>query len=147
MEVPQIVWIAGGAAALAAVMMYVFSLLRLRKASLTHPESPDQKPEWMETTPPLETVTATQADGAGIRPYDHDDGERLAAPFAEQIEDIVRARLSADPALAAMDVDLGTASDGGLEIWVDGACYTDVDALPDERLRQVFRQAIEEWDA
>jgi len=147
MEVPEIVWIAGGAAALAAVMMYVFSLLRTRKVNLTRPESPDQKPEWMGTTPPLETVAATQADGEGIRLYDHDAGERLAAPFAEQIEDIIRARLSADPALAAMDVDLGTAPDGGLELWVDGVRYTDVNALPDEQLRQTFSQAIEEWDA
>ena len=135
MEVPEIVWIAGGVAVLAVVVMYVFSLLRMRKANLTRPESPDRKPEWMGTTPPLEAVTATQADD-----------ERLASPFAEQIEDIVRARLSADSALAAMDVDLGTAPDGGLEIWVDGARYTDISALPDERLRQVFRQAVEEWD-
>ncbi|HEY72170.1 MAG: hypothetical protein DRJ03_22495 [Chloroflexi bacterium] len=147
MENSGITWIAGGAAVLAAIVIYVFFFLRARKVNLTRPESPDQKPEWMGTTPPPETVAAAQVDGEGIGLYDHDAGERLAAPFAEQIEDIIRARLSADPALAAIDVDLGTAPDGGLEIWVDGARYTDINALPDERLRQVFRQAIEEWDA
>lgn len=101
----------------------------------------------MRGTLPPETVAATQADGEGITLYDYDVGERVAAPFAEQIEDILRARLSADPALAAIDVDLGTAPDGGLEIWVDGVCYTDVNLLPDERLRQTFLQVVKEWDA
>ena len=105
-----------------------------------------QKPEWMRTTPPPETVAATRVDGERVALYDYDPGEKIAAPFAEQIEDILRAHLSADPALAAMDVDLGTAPDGGLEIWVDGECYTDVSLLPDERLRQAFRQAIERWE-
>lgn len=76
----------------------------------------------------------------------HDPGERVAAPFAEQIEDILRAILSADPALAALDVDLGTAPDGGLEIWVNGERHTDIDLIPDERLRQTIRQAIEKWE-
>ena len=44
-------------------------------------------------------------------------------------------------------VDLGTSPNGGLEIWVDGVRYTDVSLITDERLRQVFRQAVEEWDA
>ena len=78
--------------------------------------------------------------------YDYDAGEQVAAPFAEQVEDIIPARLSADPALTAMEVDLGTAPDGGLEIWVNGVRYTDANLLPDERLRRVF-QAIEEWSA
>jgi hypothetical protein len=101
----------------------------------------------MGTTPPPETTAAPQADDEGIALYDHDEGEKVAAPFAEQIEDILRACLSADPALAAMDVDLGTAPGGGLEIWVDGELYTDVSLLSDGRLRQVFRQAVEEWNA
>ncbi len=147
MEIPETVWIAGGAALLAAIVVYVLYLLRTRQVDLVHPESPDQKPEWMRTNPPPETVAATQADGEGVALYDHDVGERLAAPFAEQIEDIIRARLGADPALAAMDVDLGTSPDGGLEIWVNGALYTDVNALPDARLRQIIRQAVEEWNA
>jgi len=147
MKVPDAAWIAGIVAILVVIGVWALFAWRTRKINLVRPESPDQKPEWMGTTSPPETIAATLADGEGIMPYDYDAGERVAAPFAEQIEDIIRARLSADPAMAAMDVDLGTAPDGGLEIWVDGVRYTDVNLLPDERLRQVFGQAVEEWNA
>lgn len=63
-------------------------------------------------------------------------------PFAEQVEDVLRARLQSDPALPALNVDLGTAPDGGLEIWVNGERYTDINLLPDERLRRVFQEVI-----
>ena len=147
MEIPEAVWIAGIVALLVVVGVYVWFVWRTRQVNLVRSKSPGQKPEWMRTTPPPETIAATQADGEGIVLYDYDAGERVSAPFAEQVEDIIHARLSADPALAAMEVDLGTAPDGGLEIWVDGVRYTDANLLPDERLRQVFRQAVEEWNA
>jgi hypothetical protein len=146
MEIPQEVWIVGGVAVLAVVVTYVLFALRSRRINLTRPKSPDQKPEWMRTTPPPETIAATQADNEGITLYDYDPGEKVAASFAEQIEDVLRAALRADPALAAMDVDLGTAPGGGLEIWVNGERYTDIDLLPDGRLRQAVRQAVERWE-
>jgi hypothetical protein len=146
MEIPAVVWIAGGTATLVVIAVCVLLVLRLRRVNLTHSQSPDQKPEWMGTTPPVETIAATQADGESVMLYDYDPDEEVAAPFAEQIEDILRARMSVDPTLAAIDVDLGTTSEGGLEIWVDGKRYTDVNFLPDERLRQAFRQAIERWE-
>jgi hypothetical protein len=146
MEIPQAVWIVGGLAVIAVVVTYVLFVLRSRRINLTRPESPDQKPEWMRTTPPLETVAATRADDEGITLYDYDPGEKVAASFAEQIEDVLRASLNADPALAAMDVDLGTGPGGGLEIWVNGECYTAIDLLPDGRLREAIRRAIARWE-
>ncbi len=146
MEIPEIVWIAGSVVVLVVVVTYALLILHSRRINLTRSQSPDHKPEWMRTTSPPETIAATQAGGEGIALYDYDAGGHVAAPFAEQIEDILRACLSADPALAAMDVDLGTAPDGGLEIWVDGECYTDINLLPDERLRRAIRQAVERWE-
>ncbi len=142
----QIIWIACGVAVLAAAIIYLFFLSRTRKVNLNQPPEPGQKPEWMRTTPPPETVAATRADGEGITLYDYDPGERLAAPFAEQIEDIIHARIKADPALAGTDVDLGTAPDGGLEIWVDGQLYTEIALIPNERLRQTIQGAVEKWN-
>jgi hypothetical protein len=146
MYIPTVVWIAGGITVLVVVAVVVLFIVLARRVNLTRSGSPDQKPEWMRTTPPPETVAATQEDGRGIALYDYDRGEKVAAPFAEQIEDVLRARLKSDPALAAIDVDLGTAPDGGLEIWVNGERYTDVNLLPDERLRQAFREATREWE-
>jgi len=144
-EIPIIVWIAGSASVVVIVVVYAIFVLQRRHVDLTHSESPDQKPEWIRTTPPSETVAATLADGEGVGLYDHDPGEKLAAAFVEQIEDIVRARLGEDPALLGVQVDFGTAPTGDLEIWVDGESYTDVDDVPDERVREIIRQAVESW--
>jgi hypothetical protein len=116
---------------------------RTRKFDIT-PTS-DEKPEWMRTTPPKETVAATTAKGQGVGMYDNEEDEQLASPFAEQIEDILRSELAKDPELAALKVDLGTAKDGGLEIWVDGENYTDLETLPNERLRDAIRRASQKW--
>jgi hypothetical protein len=61
-------------------------------------------------------------------------------------EDIVRARLDEDPALAQIAVDFRTAPSGELEIRVDGESCLDVGAIPDGRLQEVIRQAIESWE-
>jgi hypothetical protein len=125
------------------VMLVVWLLLlrTSRRVNLTRtPEG--QKPEWMRTTPPPETMAATQAEGKGMALYDHDKGENLAAPFAEQIEDILKSQLSADPHLSSYNVDLGTAPDGGLEIRVDDKRYTSIEQVPDLRLREAITQAV-----
>jgi len=105
----------------------------------------ENKPEWMSSTPPKETVAATRADGEGVTLYDHDSGERLASPFAEQIEDILRAKLDSDP-FNKFEIDFGSAKDGSLEIWVNGKMYAGVDELPDEGLKQAFREAVQKWE-
>jgi hypothetical protein len=144
-EIPTIVWIAGGAAVIVIAVIYAIFVLQRRRVDLTHSKSSDQKPEWMRTTPPPETVAATQADGEGVALYDHDPGEALAPAFVEQIEDIVHARLSRDPALSGVKVDFGTAPTGELQIWVNGERYADVCDVPDERVREIIRQAVESW--
>jgi hypothetical protein len=145
-QIPLPVWIAGGAAILVLVVIYAIFVLQRRRVDLTHAKSPGQKPEWIKTMPPPETVAATQADGEGIGLYGYDVGERLAAAFVEQIEDIVHARLGEDPALAGIDVDFKTAPSGELEVWVNDKSYTDVKDIPDERLREVVQQAIASWE-
>jgi hypothetical protein len=128
----------------AVIVMLVIWLLLLRSArrvNLTRtPEG--QKPEWMRTTPPPETIAAAQSDGEGMALYDHKEGENEAAAFAEQIEDILQAQLSADPYLSSYKVDLGTGSDGGLEIRIGDQRYSDVKQIPDERLRAAIGQAV-----
>ena len=145
-KVPDFALIAGLAGGVVIIVALVLYFLRSRTINLTRAESPDEKPEWMQSTPQPETVAATQADGEGITVFDHDPGEALAAPFAEQIEDIIRAKLQADPVLSAMQIDLGTGPDGRLEIIVDGKTYTSIDELPDAKLQDVFREAIARWN-
>ena len=135
----------GGVALAVALVLFLAVLLRSRKVNLT--DSGEDQPEWRRETPPPETIAATKRDHQqGVSTFDHDAGERLAAPFAEQIEDILRAKLEKDPYLQQFNVDLGTSSDGSLEIWVNDQVYNEIEALPDDRLKQAFRQAIDQWN-
>ena len=93
------------------------------------------------------SAESPQGGNESIATFVHDEGEILAAPFAEQIEDILRAKIKADPALQKYEVDLGTGANQALEIWVDGKPYSSVDDLPDERLKEAFRAAVEKWNS
>jgi hypothetical protein len=145
MEVPITVWMAAGGVLIIFAAAFILLVVRARKVNITRTVE-GQKPNWMKTTPPQETIAATQAEGEGITLYNYDKGEKVAAPFAEQVEDIIRARLRAIPALASIEVDFGTFPDGRLEICVDGKSYSDVSQVPNAKLRQVIRGAIENWD-
>ncbi len=123
------------------VVIWVLLLRTSRQVNLTRtPEG--QKPDWMRSTPPAETTAATQAEGEGITLYNYDKGESLAAPFAEQIEDILRSQMSADPYLSSLNVDFGTGADGGLEITVGEKVYKAIEQIPDVRLREAINQAV-----
>ena len=139
-------WIAVGAVLVLAGAVVLRWAIRMRRVDLTTPPVPGEKPPWLATTPPPETVEATQADGEDGSLWDYDEGEQVAAPFAEQIEDVILARVAADPALSGYKLDLGTAADGSLEFWVDEQVYRSIDDLPDTRLRQTIRQAVEYWN-
>ena len=123
----------------------VLALVFMKSNEVQLTSKTEDKPEWMKSLPPKETVAATRADDEGVTLYDHDAGERLAAPFAEQIEDILRAKLDSDP-FNKFEIDFGSAKDGSLEIWVNGKMYASVDELPDEGLKKAFREAVEKWE-
>ena len=125
------------------VLGWFFS--RSNKVNLTETKA-NEKPEWMQSTPPKETLAATQAEGEGVTLFNLDAGEKLASPFAEQIEDILHSILSADPKLSTHKVDFGTASDGGLEIWVDGKAYSAIKDIPDEPVRAAIQHAIAKYN-
>ena len=137
------VLIIGGIAVLVVLALLVPLFVNTNKVNLL-PRT-DTKPEYMRQLPPEETVAATMADGEGITVFDFDKGEKLSAPFAEQIEDILRAKLEADPALKKYEIDFGTSDDHTLEIWVNGEKYVNINELPDEALKEAFRTSIRKW--
>jgi len=137
--------ILGGLMVLIALGLLAMVFIKSREVNLTG--ETEGKPEWMHVMPPEETVNAAMADGEGVTLYDHDEGEQLAAPFAEQIEDVLRAKLEQDPYLKTFQVDFGTAPDGGLDIWVNGAKYSGVANIPDDRLKQALLEAVKDWNS
>lgn len=135
-------FILGGIVVIVMAVALGWLFLRSNQVDLTGTQE-GQKPEWMRTTPPQETLTATQAEGEGITLFNEDAGEKLAAPFAEQIEDILKNLMASDPQLSGHTVDFGTAADGGLEVWVDGKSYREVKDIPEEPIRAAIQKAIE----
>lgn len=134
--------ILGGVVVLISVSLLMFMFKRANEVNLTG--KTNGKPEWMHSMPPQETLNATLADNEGVTIFNYDEGEKIAAPFAEQIEDILRAKLSSDP-FNKFDIDLGTADDGSLEFWVNGTKYESVKELPDEKLKKAFHEAVKKW--
>jgi hypothetical protein len=136
-------------AAIVGVVIIALLIPVFRKSNAVDLTSPtNEKPEYMRELPPAETMAKTLADGEGITIFDYEHGEKLAAPFAEQIEDIMRAKIQADPELAEMGyvIDFGADADHTLEIWVNDKKYKSISDLPDERLKQVMRESVRQWN-
>lgn len=140
-----LVLVTGALLILVGLGLLAFVFIKANQVNLT--EKTDTKPEWMHAMPPEETVKATLAEGEGVTLYNYDEGEKVASPFAEQIEDILRAKVENDPYLKSFKIDFGTADDGGLEIWVDGTKYDGVASLPDEKLKETLLQAVKDWNS
>ena len=62
------------------------------------------------------------------------------------LESIIQRLMAGDPIFAGQALDFGTLPDGSLEIWWGGQSYSSVEQLPDERLRALIGQAIEEFN-
>ena len=139
------VLVLGGVVILITVGALALMLIKSNQVNLAG--KTDDKPEWMRSNPPAETMAMTKAEGEGVTIYNHDEGEHLASPFAEQIEDILRAKLEADPALKNFKVDLGSSDDDGLEFWVNEKKYTSIDELPNEDLKKAVREAVKSWES
>ncbi len=144
--IPLVVLVVGAISIVVIIVVLALYFMKLPTINLTQAPSPDEKPVWMQTTPPPETIAATQADGEDITVFDYDPGEAVAAPFAEQIEDIINAELQADPTLSSYVVDLGTGPEGDLTINVNGVLYASIEDIPNEQLRQILQKAIERWE-
>ena len=136
-------------AAIVGAVIIALLIPVFRKANAVDLTSPtNEKPEYMRDLPPAETMAKTLADGEGITIFDYEHGERLASAFAEQIEDIMRAKIQADPELVEMGyaIDFGTDADHTLEVWVNEKKYKSISELPDERLKKAMRESVRQWN-
>jgi hypothetical protein len=133
-----------GISILAIILIFVVLFRITRNVNFTG--NTEEQPAWMRELPPAETLGALLRGGKKVTVFDYDEGEKLAAPFTEQIEDIFRAKIEADPDLNHYQIDLGSAPDGTLEIWVNDVKYANVNDLPDNRLKRAFREAVVRWN-
>ena len=133
-----------GVALVAIIVVFVFLFRNSNTVNMTG--TTEEKPDWIRETPPAETLGTLLAEGKKVTVFDYDEGEKVAAPFTEQIEDIFRAKIAADPDLNHFQVDLGSAPDGTLEFWVNDTKYANVNDLPDNKLKRAFRESVRQWN-
>lgn len=128
------------------VIIGIFVLLFRNSNTVNLTGNTEDQPDWMRETPPAETLGKLLAEGKKVTVFDLDDGEKVAAPFTEQIEDIFRAKIEVDPDLNHYKIDLGSAPDGTLEFWVNDVKYTNVNDLPNNKLKSAFRESVVKWN-
>ncbi|MBL8088694.1 MAG: hypothetical protein JNJ43_00085 [Anaerolineales bacterium] len=141
----SLIFVIAGIVVVVSVVLLALMFMRANQINLTG--KTDEKPEWMKSDPPHETIAATKAEGEGVTLFNYDEGEQVGSAFAEQIEDILRAKLEAHPNLKEYKIDIGTSDDLDLEYWVNGEKYASVESLPNEELKQVFLEAIKDWES
>jgi len=72
--------------------------------------------------------------------------ERFASLTGEQIEDQVRQRLKSYPDLTDVKIDFATGPDESLVIWINDRSHTDIEQIPDDRIRAAISEAVESFD-
>ena len=75
-----------------------------------------------------------------------DPNEQAASLVGEQIEEMVKQRLASYPDLADIKLDFATASDESLVVWVNDQSYSDIDQIPDERIRSAISEAVKTFN-
>ncbi|NIS83549.1 MAG: hypothetical protein GTO14_25880 [Anaerolineales bacterium] len=74
-------------------------------------------------------------------------GQEFAASLtSEQIEEMVKARLTEYPDLAEVGFDFATGDDGSLLICIGEMSYREVTEIPDARIRKAIEEAVEEFN-
>lgn len=95
----------------------------------------------IEEMPGADPGAMVEVDQATFEP-----GEEAASLIGEQIESMVRAKLVDDPDLADAALDFGTGPDGSLVIWFRGQKYVGIEQVPEPRLQQAIRSAVQAFN-
>jgi hypothetical protein len=72
--------------------------------------------------------------------------DKPAISIADQIEDLLQARIADDPAYEQRSIHIKPALDGGVRIEVDGTYYDGVGDVEDEAVRALLVAVVREWE-
>jgi hypothetical protein len=75
-----------------------------------------------------------------------DEDERPASIISEQIEEQVKAILEAEGMTSDFKLDFASAMDGSLEIWIGEERYTEVEDIPDPKIKEAVKRAVEDFN-
>ncbi len=69
-----------------------------------------------------------------------------ANSILDQIEKVLQRNLLKEPELAARRIHIGASADGSLLLEVDWSTYKSAEEVPEERVRNMIKAAIQEWE-
>jgi hypothetical protein len=69
-----------------------------------------------------------------------------AGSILDQIEKVLQRNLLQDPELTSRRIHIGAAADGSLLIEVDWSTYRSAEEVPEVRVREIIKAAIQEWE-
>jgi len=84
--------------------------------------------------------------GDALQPRKKTDPEELDQSIVGQIDQILQTKLE-ETALEDRGIRLVEGSDQGMVIEVGLDKFTEIDAVPDEQVRQLIRQSVADWEA
>ena len=76
----------------------------------------------------------------------YEPNEQAASLISEQIEEMVKHRLASYPDLADVKLDFATGADESLVVWVNDQSYSDIDQIPDDRIRSAISEAVDTFN-
>ena len=97
--------------------------------------------------PAAESYTDSVITGESDRPALAGESARGSVNIVDEIDLILQRRLAANEQLAHRSIKLRQAQGERLQIVVDGKVYQHPNEIADEEVKQVLKQALQEWEA
>jgi hypothetical protein len=105
--------------------------------------------------PPPTTAPPPAPEAAEVRPKvqakargkDEEEEQPELKSIAEEIEELLQARLAATPELARRRIHIHEAVGGGVSIEVDGKYYRGIGEVTDGEVQEFIQAVIQEWEA
>jgi Tfp pilus assembly protein PilP len=128
------------------------NFVQLAGGMVAPPSAPPPTPQPPPAAaPPPAPEVAEARPQAKVRARGKDKNEEEEQPepksIAEEIEELLQARLAATPELARRRIHIHEAMGGGVTIEVDGKHYGGIGEVTDDEVQEFIQAVIQEWEA
>ncbi|MDO9086853.1 MAG: hypothetical protein Q7U53_11655 [Anaerolineaceae bacterium] len=78
-------------------------------------------------------------------PLKTSEKHKVPLSIVEQVDDILQVLLETDP-LGTQKIRLTEMPNKGVTVWIGNEYYEGINAVPDENVKQIIRQAVKKWE-
>jgi hypothetical protein len=112
----------------------------------------EEAQSWLGMEAGMEPVTAmerglklTSEIVPPLVPLKTSEKHKLPVSIVEQVDDILQELLENDP-LGTQKIRLAEMPNKGVTVWIGNEYYEGINAVPDENVKQIIRQAVKKWE-